>query len=191
MLSGMSTASRYQPHYTVDDYRRWEGRWELWAGVAVAMSPSPTGRHAELLGRLIMVFGNAVEAALCSATVLVEIDWIVSRDTVVRPDMTIVCGAPPEGHIERTPALVVEILSAATRDRDLVYKRALYEEQRVPWYVIADPEERTLQLLSLATDGCYKVEKLTATSEKRPLLLCGNCTITLDPARLFRAADRA
>jgi Uma2 family endonuclease len=138
-----------------------------------------------------MAFGNAVEAASCSATVLVGIDWIVSRDTVVRPDMTIVCGAPPEGHIERAPALIVEILSEATRDRDLVFKRAIYEEQRVPWYVIADPEEKTLQMLSLDTNGRYEVEQLTATSGKRPLSLCGDCEIILDTTRLFRAADRA
>jgi hypothetical protein len=31
----MSTAPRYQPHYTVDDYRLWEGRWELWHGLDV------------------------------------------------------------------------------------------------------------------------------------------------------------
>jgi Uma2 family endonuclease len=185
MLFIMSTAARYQPRYTVDDYRQWQGRWELWAGVAVAISPSPTGRHAELLGRLIMAFGNAVEAGSCSATVLVEIDWIVSRDTVVRPDMTIVCGGPPERHVERAPALVVEVLSEATRERDLVFKRALYEEQRVPWYVIADPEERTLKVLSLATNGCYDVETLAAASGQRTLVLCDNCEITFDPARFF------
>lgn len=45
----MSTAPRYQPHYTVEDYRQWEGRWELMGGVAIAMSQSPFGQHAKLL----------------------------------------------------------------------------------------------------------------------------------------------
>ena len=42
----MSIAPKYQPHYTVDDYQHWEGDWELWNGVAVAMAPSPFGPHA-------------------------------------------------------------------------------------------------------------------------------------------------
>jgi hypothetical protein len=28
-LDQMSTVPRYIPHYTVEDYRRWEGDWEL------------------------------------------------------------------------------------------------------------------------------------------------------------------
>jgi 3(or 17)beta-hydroxysteroid dehydrogenase len=52
--------------------------------------------------------------------------------------------------------------------------------------VIADPEERTLQVLSLAANGCYDVEPLAAASGQRTLVLCDNCEITFDPARLFR-----
>jgi hypothetical protein len=88
----MSTAPRYQPHYTVDDYAHWEGQWELWHGVAVAMSPSPFGRHAKLLARTVAALQTAIDSAGCHATVLVEIDWIVSRDTVLRPDVIVVCG---------------------------------------------------------------------------------------------------
>ena len=182
----MSSARRYQPHYTIDDYRQWEGRWELWAGVAVAMSPSPTGRHAEMLGRLVMALGNAIEAVSCAASVLVEIDWIVSSDTIVRPDMTIVCGPPPAGHVEHVPALVVEILSDSTRERDVVFKRALYEEQGVPSYVIADPDERTLHVLSLSSSGRYVGEKLGAASGKFRLVLCSRCEIALDASWILR-----
>ena len=88
----MSRAPRYHPHYTVDDYQHWEGRWELWEGMAIAMSPSPFGRHAKLLARTIAALQVAIDSAGCDATVLVEIDWIVSRDTVLRPDVTVVCG---------------------------------------------------------------------------------------------------
>ena len=41
----MSTAPRYVPHYTVSEYARWEGDWELIDGVPIAMSPSPFGPH--------------------------------------------------------------------------------------------------------------------------------------------------
>ena len=28
------------PHYTIEDYRRWEGEWELIDGVAISMTPT-------------------------------------------------------------------------------------------------------------------------------------------------------
>ncbi len=182
----MSTAPQYQPHYTVDDYRHWEGRWELWEGTAVAMSPSPGGRHAELAARMIMALGRAIETRECTATVLVEIDWIVARDTVVRPDITVVCGPAPEGHVEQVPGLVVEVLSASTRARDLVFKRQLYEDQEVPWYLIVDPDERTIQLLSRRQDGRYDGPTVAADADPATITLCHDCDIVIDPARILR-----
>ena len=32
-------------HYTYDDYKKWEGDWELYEGYPVAMSPAPMIRH--------------------------------------------------------------------------------------------------------------------------------------------------
>ena len=89
----MSTAPRYLPHYTVADYRLWEGDWELWEGIPVAMTPSPFGRHQELTVKLAAALLGAVEASGCEAKVLAEIDWIIADDTVVRPDVVLVCGA--------------------------------------------------------------------------------------------------
>ncbi len=48
----MSTVRKYQPHYTVEDYRQWKGDWELWYGTAVAMSPSPFGPHERAVSAL-------------------------------------------------------------------------------------------------------------------------------------------
>ena len=79
----MSTAPRHQPNYRVEDYLQREGRWELWDGVAAATSPSPRGAHPKLLARLVTALGNAIDAVDCVATVLVEIDWIVSQEAVV------------------------------------------------------------------------------------------------------------
>ena len=35
-------------HYTYDDYKLWEGNWELINGIAVAMSPAPVRKHQGL-----------------------------------------------------------------------------------------------------------------------------------------------
>lgn len=173
----MSTAPRYLPHYTVADHATWEGDWELLDGVAVAMTPSPFGRHAERLSRLAATLWNAIDASQCHATVLVEIDWIVSDDTVVRPDVIVVCGPAPARHVEQPPALVAEVLSAATRDRDLTVKRQLYEAKGVGWYLIIDPDEGRSSLLRLCTSGRYEPFPAVGRQEIR---LCPDCTLALD-----------
>lgn len=173
----MSSAARYSPHYTIEDYRRWEGDWELWFGTAVAMTPSPFGRHGGLLVKVCTALTVAIDNAKCSASVLAEVDWIISNDSIVRPDATVVCGEPPEGHIESTPALIVEVLSDATRERDLHYKRALYEENRVPWYLVADPADSSVQLFRLGENAEYVAIPVEESSE---LTICDHCRLDVN-----------
>lgn len=173
----MSTAPRYFPRYTVDDYAAWEGEWELLDGIPVAMTPSPFGGHAAMLSRAAALLWNAVDASGCDATVLAEIDWIVARDTVVRPDLVIVCGPAPEKHVNARPALAVEILSAATRERDLSLKRDLYAAQGVRWYLIIDPDHGQSLILRLGEDGRYESR---AFAERHEIDLCPACTVVVD-----------
>jgi hypothetical protein len=56
---------RYLPHYALDDYREWEGDWELWSGVAVAMSPSAKRLHQEICGELFFRFREALAISAC------------------------------------------------------------------------------------------------------------------------------
>lgn len=170
------------PQYTVDDYQLWEGDWELWNGIAVAMTPSPFGRHGAVLGRITTALSNAIDAEHCNANVIVEVGWIVSVDTVVRPDLSIVCGEPPDRHINDTPALVVEVLSTGTRERDFTFKKQLYAELSVPWYLILDPESNTLQALQLL-DGDF--QQITG-ADTVALNICDECTLNVETSRLFR-----
>jgi Uma2 family endonuclease len=173
----MSAAARYRPHYTIKDYQHWEGDWELWYGTAVAMTPSPFGRHGGMLVKLCTGLTNAIDQAKCHASVLAEVDWIISDDTVVRPDAAVLCSEPPEGHIETTPAMVVEVLSDSSRDRDLKHKRALYQENRVPWYLIADPNDGSIQLLRLSDRHEYES---VPVGESFEFTICGDCRLNVD-----------
>ena len=179
----MSSAPKYQPHYTVDDYQLWEGDWELWNGTAVAMTPSPFGMHARLIIDVGTEFNLAIRSRGCRATVLAEIDWIVGNETVVRPDLTIVYGAAPERYIETTPALVVEILSESTRQRDQTFKKDLYQQNRVPWYVIVDPDEQILLPLRLDDAGQYQQ---VTHNELLKVDICGDCQLDVKVDRLFQ-----
>gem|GEM_PF-3546515 len=107
----MSTAPQYTPHYTVDDYQLWEGDWELWNGVAVAMTPSPFGRHGTVLGRITTALTNAIDVAGCDANVIVEVDWIISTDTVVRPDLSVVCCLLSVANLRNSTSKTLQLLS--------------------------------------------------------------------------------
>ena len=74
----MSAALKFAPHYTVDDYSLWKGDWELWEGLAIAMSPSPLGVHQDVVTQLIRMLGNAVEAPRFCRIQHVKTTWTIS-----------------------------------------------------------------------------------------------------------------
>ena len=179
----MSAAFKYAPHYTVDDYRHWKGDWELWEGIAVAMSPSPFGRHQRVVFSLAAELRAELLRTNCEATALGELDWIISDDTVVRPDVMVVCGDPPEEHVHDSPGLVAEVLSDSTRQNDLTYKRQLYQREGVDVYLIVDPVAETIELDRRQDDGTRTTEAVTDILQ---ITLCDDCKIQIDPAAVFR-----
>lgn len=179
----MSTASKFVPHYTVQDYVQWEGNWELWEGIAVAMTPSPFGRHQRVLFALAAELRASIGRAECDATALGELDWIISEDTVVRPDVIVVCGDPPEKYLRNPPALIAEVLSESTRQNDLTYKRELYRRQRVAIYLVIDAEAETIQIDQASSDGSYQTSDLLGQIE---LQICDACHIRFDSESIFR-----
>lgn len=178
----MSAAPKYLPHYTVDDYRRWEGDWELWDGIPISMSPSPFGKHQMVLVNLVSELRTALRAAGCNATVLCEIDWIITRDTILRPDALVVCGDPPEKHVETAPAIVAEILSPTTADRDRTYKKSIYEQSGADVYIIIDPENESIEAYRLTKDG-YQSD--SGRSSELAINVCDDCVIKLDTGLFF------
>ena len=178
----MSTAEQFAPRYLVSDYLHWKGDWELWNGIAIAMTPSPFGRHQNVLAGLLTRLRVAIEQCGCRATALSELDWIVGDDTVVRPDLVVICDDAPDRHLEKPPAHVAEILSPSTRQNDLTYKRDLYASQGVTIYLIVDPESRTVEHLKLTDSGDFESAEVSALLSLR---LCDNCLIDLDIAKLF------
>jgi len=75
------------PHYTYEDYRQWEGRWELIQGVPYAMAPMPRPKHQLLSNRIARLLEEALEEAGCPGCVaLLPVDWKIAEDTVVQPD---------------------------------------------------------------------------------------------------------
>ncbi len=107
---------KYIPNYGIDDYILWKGDWELWDGVPISMSPSPFGPHGIVAAELIRQISNQlVEQSSDECRVLAEIDWVINRNTVVRPDVSLVCGEVPTKHIAYPPKLVCVSSEASLR----------------------------------------------------------------------------
>ena len=128
----------YLPHYTYEDYKLWEGDWELIGGVAYAMAPSPIKIHQKLMGEIFALLNDSIQCI--AVEVLISTDWKVYEDTVIRPDVSVVCGDENENFIAKTPAIVFEVVSPATARKDEGLKFGLYEREKVAYYVLVYPD---------------------------------------------------
>lgn len=171
------------PHYTLADYNQWEGDWELIRGYPYAMSPSPRIKH-QLVGRRFIhlvseqLYGKKKEQ--CDCELLYETDWVISNDTVVRPDIAIVCGKLDANDvITTTPVLIVEIVSHSTRLADRNIKFQLYQQYGVKYYLMADPDAKTLEVFGLVNNQYAEV------ANEAPFWLNPLCSITLTPQQVF------
>jgi Uma2 family endonuclease len=181
----MSTARDFRPHYTVRDYLSWEGDWELWYGSAVAMA-SPFAPHERCVTRLTIQFSKSIESGNCKCEVYTGLDWIVSEDVVVRPDVMIVCGDQPERHLNEVPSLAVEVLSESTRSFDLGPKKELYQEQGVPHYLIADPTNGSIRWYELNGNEGFKQNSEGETGKASfKVRLPNGCELELTPSKIF------
>lgn len=183
----MSAVPKYLPHYTVDDYLQWEGDWELWQGIPVAMSPSAFGRHQNIVTRITSQFQVQVDQNQCDSSVMVELDWVISPDTVVRPDAMVICGPPPERHATAAPEVAIEVLSKSTAERDKTFKRDLYESNGVGVYLLLDPDVETMQVYRRDDSGNWESVFVDDTVR---LQICDDCTIELSKQRLFGSTHK-
>ncbi len=130
-------ARDYLPHYTYDDYKHWEGNWEIIEGVVYAMAPLPVIKHQRISRNINYQLVKLLEGCdTCEA--MLPVDWKISEDTVVQPDNMVVCGETDGKYLDRPPVMIFEILSSSTREKDKNLKFKLYEMQKVKYYIIVD-----------------------------------------------------
>jgi Uma2 family endonuclease len=145
--------------FTWSDYRSWpdDERWELIDGIAHAMSPAPSIRHQEVVGRLFSRIEQQLRGRPCRPLVA-PTDVKLSETDVVQPDVLVVCdpGRITASHIEGAPDLIAEVLSPGSSARDLRDKKALYERAGGREYLVVDPLEHYAIRFLLGTDGYDK-----------------------------------
>jgi Uma2 family endonuclease len=172
----VNSAFRLLPHYTYEDYCRWEGQWELIDGIPYAMSPLPSVRHQDISGNLYLLFREALKLANCSCKAYLPIDYKVTEDTILQPDLLVTCAdIKKRKFLDEPPQLVVEILSPSTALKDLNSKFFIYEQQKVLYYIVVDPEKERLEIHSL--DGESYRSVYSARTGEFSFQIHENCTI--------------
>jgi Uma2 family endonuclease len=168
--SPVSADPEYPPlrvvRWTYKDYAKWdipEGeRWELIHGRAYMMA-APNWNHQAVLAELFLEIGTILKGKPCKvlpAPFDVRLFYDQEKgedgqgendDTVVEPDIVVVCDKEKRGRegCRGAPNLVVEILSPSTRSYDLKEKLGVYLEAGVPECWIVDIENREIVVYTL------------------------------------------
>jgi Uma2 family endonuclease len=145
-------ALKYISRYTYEDYRHWEGQWELIDEIPIAMRPAPIPRHQRISGKLFKVFDTLLEEHYKQCLTFQAIDWLVKDDTVLQLDLLIACDPITKKFLDFPPALVAEILSPSTAIKDRNAKHQIYESQMVKYYLIIDVVAEKIEIYELTND---------------------------------------
>ena len=169
-------------YYTYDDYKEWEGDWELIDGVPLAMAPAPMRKHQSLATMIITELQNQLEECL-QCEVLGEIDYKVSDDTILKPDIVLTCGETNESYLTKAPEIVVEIISKSTAKRDEKYKFKIYEEEKVNYYILVYPDDLRAKVYKLKGS---RYDKEGDFLQERYNFEETTCNVSLDFERVFK-----
>jgi Uma2 family endonuclease len=141
--------AKEHPRFTYTDYLEWDKdeRYEIIDG-EVYMLAAPSRIHQEISGNLYYALRSFLEGKPCkvyAAPFSVRLFPLEDGrdDTVVEPDITVVCDPAKldDRGCKGPPDLVIEIVSPSTARYDRIVKFNKYREAGVREYWIADPEE--------------------------------------------------
>lgn len=196
--------------FTYKDYLTWpdDERWELIHGVAYNMSPAPSRRHQAILAEMSIEFGLFFREHPCSVyfspfdVLLPDVEQNQSQeindivDTVVQPDMVVICDSAKltDQGCTGAPDFVLEILSPSTAFKDMEDKLGLYESRGIREYWILNPANDTLLVYSVVPPGVS--DPSTSSQQEgfcKPVLFSRDDTVaprifpelTIDLARVF------
>jgi len=114
---------------------------------------------------------------------ILPVDWPIAEDTVVQPDVLVVCDEYIGiKKLEVTPVMVFEILSPSTARKDKIIKYQLSENAGVKYYCIVDPETNSATVFVLQKDKYRQAEEF---KDGKMLFDFGPCQIEFDFSNIF------
>ncbi len=168
--------------YTIQDYLGWEGDWELVYGHPMAMSPSPVFEHQQLSALICRQLGDSLDDHPHSQA-LFQIDVEFSQETVVRPDVLVICYHPEGDRLTRAPDLILEVISPKTAQHDEVVKFDLYRTEGVAHYVLVYPDAKKAKVWRLIEGEYRKVADFHDETHRFDL---SKCSIDFDFSKLWK-----
>jgi Uma2 family endonuclease len=145
----------YSERYTVEEWENWNDPWELIDGFPYCMSPAPAFRHQSInTDILVEIFNQLKTCEKCKA--VMPIDWQIDEQTVVQPDILVLCKPVNGKRLFEVPICLFEILSPSTKKKDRTVKFELYQRQGVKYYVMVDPETNSQEAFQIGSDGKYE-----------------------------------
>jgi Uma2 family endonuclease len=179
-------ALRKEEYYTYADYLGWETdeRYELIDGLPYAMSPAPGWFHESVSVEIVHKLRSFLEGKTCkvfSAPFDVRLNADGADDTVVQPDVTVVCDRSKLSDKGKgcngAPDLAVEILSPSSAKMDRIVKYKQYEKYGVREYWLVDPTHKTVEVYTLVSG---KYEKAAyADGDTVPVGVLPGCEVDL------------
>ena len=179
----MTFPQRVDEYYTYADLITWDDdvRYELIDGVPILMAP-PSITHQRISGKLYLQIASFLKGRPCEvfhAPVGVRLNADLADDTVVQPDIVVVCDRSilDDKSIKGAPDMVIEILSPSTASRDKVMKFNQYLRAGVREYWIVHPDSKTVSVHVLK-DGEY-ITRAYADTDAVSVHVLEGCTINL------------
>ncbi len=176
---------------TFADVLAWDEkeRAEIINGETFLMAP-PSRVHQEISGALFAQLYNFLEGKKCRvyaapfAVRLFEKDGDTPEtvDTMVEPDITVVCDKSKLDHYgcRGAPDLVVEILSPSSLRHDRLVKLGLYQRAGVREYWIVDPENRAVQVFLRDSGGALKIHEDYGREDVAKVNVLNGCFVELN-----------
>ena len=176
-------------HWTYADYKAWElkprERYEIIHGVAYAMS-APNAFHQTMLMELSRQFANFLVGKPCKvypAPYDVRLFYTEdeSDDTVVQPDLTVVCDKEKRGAegCRGAPDFVAEILSPSNTAIEMQRKFNAYRDAGVREYWVLDNEHKTLTVYLF--EGGTIISRTYGKKDCAPVAVLVGLTVELAP----------
>jgi Uma2 family endonuclease len=179
----------YAPPLTVAEYRNLPEtgpRYQLIDG-DLYMAPAPNRFHQDISRNLEVLLANYLSAHPIGVLYDAPFDVYLSEIDVLQPDLIIVLnenrGILTDAGAEGAPDFVIEVLSAKTRQLDLVHKKRVYARMGVKELWIIDPDQKDVIVYRFDQDPTDPVAKFGEQGEVSSPLLPG---LTIALQDIFR-----
>jgi len=177
------SALQILPHYNFEDWQLWEGKWEIIHGIPYAMSPAPVPKHQIIANALGAEFHFELKKCKdCKA--MQPVDYKVGDDTVVQPDLLIVCEPIAKPYLDFAPVLIAEILSPSTALKDTHTKYQIYEQQKIKYYLIISPDKEEVEVFENSDKGFQRIN--AGSSFTHQFIFSEECVVDIDFKEIWK-----